>query len=112
MQRQGQYAHKTISLIVPHDLLAQIDSLAKQNFASRSDIIRRAAIKFINDSGLRQEEVSDAHLAKVPEQRRENKKGESQAEYDYEALAKKYPYVQVGDRELLRFLDDMDNGRL
>lgn len=102
-------SNQTISLIVPVELLVQIDVLAKRNFMTRSDVLRQAALAYIRRSDLDPEEVK--RLSPEYVELRPKPEPKPKRKYDYEALAEKYPYV-YGDREMLRFLDDYDSGRL
>lgn len=86
-----------ISLSLPLELLAQVDELAKREFETRSGVIRRAARKYVRESGVGEITIKE----EMPPPKR-----------DYEKLAKKYPYVQPGDTKLLEVLDDQDNNRL
>ncbi len=98
---------KIITITMPLGLLTQIDVLAKQNFATRSDILRQAALAYIRQSDLDGNEVERLS----PKYADQQSKPKPKKEYDYEMLAKKYPHVH-GDREMLAFLDDYDNNRL
>ncbi len=89
--------------------MAQIDVLAKLDFATRSDILRQAALAYVRKSDLDANEVK--RLSPKYADQRSKPKPEPKREYDHEALAKKYPHVH-GDKEILRFLDDYDNNRL
>jgi len=40
---------KIVSITLPQDLLAKIDGLAYRDYASRSDIIRQATLKYIRE---------------------------------------------------------------
>ncbi len=96
-----------LTITLPVELLAWVDELAKQNLETRSDVLRQAALSYIRNSGLDTSEITvttsrEPRLKSNPEPKRE---------YDLKTLTKKYPYVQ-GDRRLLEFLDDYEQGRL
>ncbi len=92
---------KIISLTLPEELLTQIDELAKRDYATRSDIIRQAALNYVRESGISEVEIKKTPAPKKPKPQRDMKK-----------LAKKYPQVMPGDVQLLEFLDDYANNKL
>lgn len=103
----GLENNKTISIKMPRVLLMQIDELAKRDYVTRSDLIRRIALEYVRDSDLDLTEVKQPPANKSPRP----PQPPPEPKRDYEKLAKKYPYVHR-DRQLLEFLDDYEQGKL
>lgn len=103
---------RVITLTLPEGLLVQIDVLAKKDFATRSDILRQAALAYVRQSDLVDEEVKKL-VPRYSDQRPIKSKPEPKPARDYGQIVKdlkpEHPYAHLYDKELLAFLDDHYN---
>jgi hypothetical protein len=76
-----------ISLTIPPDLLEQVDTFARQDYETRSGLIRRALREYITSKHAARSVVTAA---------------------DFNEIRKKYPYIDPNDTGMLQLIKELD----
>jgi len=97
---------KKISVTIPPELLRRVEAFADLRYASRSEVIRRALLEYLERHG-EPVNVESAYKSEPT-----NSDQVPQEAEDLSDIMAEHPLVSPNDTELLRFLRDYEAGEL